>query len=209
MDKQFIVFEGPDHCGKSLQINLLKEYLKEKHPDTYDNMIFTREPGGYNSTISEKIRELLLDPDNHMSDITEAYLYAASRAEHCNNIQEWLSEGKSVITDRFVFSSYVYQGVARGLGVQKVIEINREAIENLRPSLIIYNRVNFETYLKRKGNIANLDRLEQNDEKFFRSIIDAYDNLMNSNINGYNIRVVDANQPIEKVHADILKILNL
>ena len=108
----FITFEGGDGSGKSTQIRLLEEHLREAGYD----VVLTREPGG--TAISEKIRELILDPANEeMDDMTEAFLYAAARAQLVSQlIKPALEEGKIVICDRFVDSSIAYQAFGRGLG---------------------------------------------------------------------------------------------
>ena len=128
----FITFEGGDGSGKSTQISILKESLIEKGYD----VILTREPGG--TDISEKIRELILDPENgEMEDITEAYLYAAARAQLVRQlIKPALEEGKVVICDRFVDSSIAYQGFGRGLG-DAVGVINTYAVDDCMPDLTI------------------------------------------------------------------------
>ena len=112
MEGIFITIEGPDGAGKSTQIELLKNYLEEKG---YDSVV-TREPGG--TPISESIRNIILDPVNKMMDpMTEALLFASSRAQHVSElIRPALEEGKIVLCDRFMDSSIAYQGYGRGLG---------------------------------------------------------------------------------------------
>ena len=114
MEGRFITIEGTDGGGKSTQIEKLVEYLKSMGRE----VVVTREPGGTN--ISEKLREILLDAKNsEMTDITEALLYAASRAQHVEEkILPAVKEGKIVICDRFLDSSIVYQGYARGLDIE-------------------------------------------------------------------------------------------
>ena len=108
----FISLEGPDGSGKSTQIELLKQYFN----DIGREVVITREPGG--TRISEKIRDIILDNEHtEMGYITEAMLYAASRAQHVEEIIiPALRENKIIICDRFVDSSYVYQGVGRKFG---------------------------------------------------------------------------------------------
>ena len=120
----FITFEGGDGSGKSTQIGILRDRLMEAGYD----VILTREPGG--TQISEKIRELILDPANsEMDDMTEAMLYAAARAQLVRQlIKPALTEGKVVICDRFVDSSIAYQGFGRGLG-DAVGVINTYAVD--------------------------------------------------------------------------------
>ncbi len=107
----FITFEGTDGAGKSTQIRFINEYLLNKGLDT----LVTREPGG--CEISEKIRDILLDRDSGEMDAkTEALLYAAARAQHVEEvIKPAVGSGKIVISDRFIDSSYAYQGYGRGM----------------------------------------------------------------------------------------------
>lgn len=123
----FITMEGPDGSGKSTQIELLKDYLSEKGYD----IIVTREPGG--TQISEKIRKIILDKENEkMSDMTELMLYVAARAQLVDEvIKPALDKNQVVISDRFVDSSAVYQGIARGLGTKLVYEMNQYAISRM------------------------------------------------------------------------------
>ena len=132
----FIVMEGPDGSGKTTQINLLKEYLEEAG---YECLI-TREPGG--TVIGEKVRQLILNPEHkEMSPVTEMLLYAASRAQLVHEvIGPALEEGKIVISDRFVDSSIVYQGIARKLGISTVSAVNAPGIVPMESFLLIYQR---------------------------------------------------------------------
>ena len=127
----FIVMEGPDGSGKTTQINLLKEYLEEAG---YECLI-TREPGG--TVIGEEVRQLILNPEHkEMSPVTEMLLYAASRAQLVHEvIGPALEEGKIVISDRFVDSSIVYQGIAGG--IEKFCKV---AIRKNRRILIVWSR---------------------------------------------------------------------
>ena len=130
----FITFEGCEGVGKSTQLALLKDYLKRTGQDA----VYVREPGS--TVISEKIRAVVLDPENSaMTAETEALLYAAARAQLVSEvILPALAEGKTVICDRYVDSSVAYQGYARGLGVEFVTAINRFALENATPDITVF-----------------------------------------------------------------------
>lgn len=166
----FIVMEGPDGSGKTTQINLLKEYLEEAG---YECLI-TREPGG--TVIGEEVRQLILNPEHkEMSPVTEMLLYAASRAQLVHEvIGPALEEGKIVISDRFVDSSIVYQGIARNLGISTVSAVNAPGIGIYRPDGIFFIDLSEAEGLRRKKEQKNLDRMEQEGIDFHHMVSEGY-----------------------------------
>ena len=191
----FITFEGGDGSGKSTQISILRECLIEKGYD----VILTREPGG--TDISEKIRELILDPENgEMEDITEAYLYAAARAQLVRQlIKPALEEGKVVICDRFVDSSIAYQGFGRGLG-DAVGVINTYAVDDCMPDLTILLKLDPERGSSRIAGREH-DRIEQASDDFHRKVYEGYLKLEEK----YPDRIlgVDASGTIQEIADEI------
>ncbi len=170
----FISMEGPDGSGKTMQMNMLEQELRQRGLD----VLRSREPGG--TAISEKIRDMLLDPANtEMSDRTEALLYAASRAQHVEQVlKPALRQGKIVLCDRYVDSSLVYQGIGRGLGIPAIEEINAFATGGLQPDVTIVLQIDFEEGLRRKGiQNGGLDRMEAQKEDFLRRIHDGFTEL--------------------------------
>lgn len=194
----FISIEGPDGSGKSTQIGLMKEYFIQKG----FQVIETREPGG--TKISEKIREIILDNDNkEMSAVTEALLYAASRAQHVHEvIKPSILEGKIVICDRYVDSSIVYQGIARGLGVDSVTCINDFAIQGLMPGLTFLFDIDPETALNRKINNGEADRLELEDIKFHKKVYNGYRDISKGS---NRIKIINASRSVDEIHSDVIK----
>ena len=162
--------EGPDGSGKTTQINLLKEYLEEAG---YECLI-TREPGG--TVIGEEVRQLILNPEHkEMSPVTEMLLYAASRAQLVHEvIGPALEEGKIVISDRFVDSSIVYQGIARNLGISTVSAVNAPGIGIYRPDGIFFIDLSEAEGLRRKKEQKNLDRMEQEGIDFHHMVSEGY-----------------------------------
>jgi len=199
----FITFEGPDGCGKTSIINLIKEYYKDN-----EKIIFTREPGG--TKISEKIREIILSNDNaNMSPRTEALLYAASRAQHIDElIKPNLEKGNIVVSDRFVLSSLAYQGGGRELGVEDVRKINDFAINGVNPDMIIFFYVDPLTTLKRKSLNENADRLELSGDDFHSRVYDTYMELLEEMKDDKVLRKVDATKSMEEVFEDVKKIID-
>lgn len=198
----FITIEGTDGAGKSTQIELLTEYLSKKGRD----VLVTREPGG--TPIGEKIREIILDTENsEMSDITEAMLYAASRAQHVNEkIKPALLEGKIVICDRFVDSSIAYQSSARGISRELIEDINKYAVCGITPDITLYFDITPEEGIKRKKNMHKLDRIEKEKEDFHKRVYDGYQNLLK--LYPERIKRVDASKSISDVHKQVIEYIN-
>lgn len=194
---RLIALEGPDGSGKTTQIELLEKHLKESGYE----VVRTREPGG--TEISEKIREIILDNDNsNMSYMCEALLYAASRAQLVNEvIKPALSSGKMVICDRFVYSSMVYQGIGRGLGMERIKSINEAALDGLEADLIFMITIPYEEGLKRKKMQRTLDRLENSGNEFHKKVFEGYLDICKK----YDkIEVIDGNRNIHEIHKDII-----
>ncbi len=191
----FITFEGGDGAGKSTQINLAKDYLEEKGYD----VVLTREPGG--TKIGEKIREVLLDRENgEMDPLTEAMLYAASRAQHVKEvIAPALEAGKVVISDRFADSSYAYQAYARNLG-DCVFDINAYAVGEYVPDRTFLLKVDPAVGKKRLAN-GQEDRIEMEKLDFHQKVYDGYCSLERM----YPDRIVGiaADQSIEQISSVI------
>ncbi|SHH46462.1 dTMP kinase [Caloranaerobacter azorensis DSM 13643] len=198
----FITMEGPDGSGKSTQIRLLEEYLQDKGY----NVVVTREPGG--TRISEDIRKVILDTSNtNMSPYTEALLYAASRAQHVHEvILPALRDGKIVICDRFVDSSLVYQGFARGLGIDKIKEINDFATGGLEPDITLFFDIDADTALKRIGNRTKRDRLDKEDIKFHRKVYEGYMKI--KEMYSHRIEVINATYDIENIFKHIKDVVD-
>ncbi len=194
----FITFEGLDGSGKTTQIALLADYLKRKGRE----VITTIEPGG--TTLGDRIRQILLDKNNAgMSHKAEIFLFEASRAELVSKvIAPALGSGKIIICDRFFDSTIAYQGIARGLGVEKVMELSLWATDGIVPDLTFLLSVDVEGGEKRlSGSSKNRDRIESEEEKFKQRIFDGYIELARK----YSGRIVliDAKQEIKTIFNQI------
>jgi len=165
----FVTFEGIEGSGKSTQVRMLVEYLKEHKLD----YITTREPGG--TPIAESIRTLLLDPGNaEMLPATELLLYCASRAQHTGElILPALASGKIVICDRYYDSTYAYQGAARRLDEQMIETLTKMATFDTQPDLTVLLDVPVQAGLLRIKD-RTLDRLEQEDISFHERVRQHY-----------------------------------
>ena len=193
----FITMEGPDGSGKTTQIQLLRDYLSGKGYD----IIVCREPGG--TKISEAIRQVILNKDfTEMGNMTEMLLYAAARAQLVEEvIRPALENDKIVICDRFVESSAVYQGIARGMGIELVYEINQYAIGDTMPDLTIMIDIDAGTGISRKKKQAELDRMERETMEFHQRVVEGYRKIAVQ----YPERIlkIDGSGSIEDIHGQI------
>ena len=191
-----------DKSGDAI-INLLKEYLEEAG---YECLI-TREPGG--TVIGEEVRQLILNPEHkEMSPVTEMLLYAASRAQLVHEvIGPALEEGKIVISDRFVDSSIVYQGIARKLGISTVSAVNAPGIGIYRPDGIFFIDLSEAEGLRRKKEQKNLDRMEQEGIDFHHMVSEGYRKVLSGRPEVMKIdggRSIDTIQKKIRNHVDEL-----
>ena len=195
----FISMEGPDGSGKSTQIELLKQYFEE----TGKEVIITREPGG--NRISEAIREIILNKDfTEMSPTTEMLLYASARAQLISEvIAPAIDSGKMVISDRFVDSSLVYQGLARGLGVENVYEVNKHAIGDYMPDITFMFDLPAEVGLSRKKDQKELDRMELEGLEFHKKVAEGYREMAQRFPE--RITVVDATLPVTEIYGIVVE----
>lgn len=195
----FLSFEGSDGCGKSTQMKILADWLKT----CGWRVKTTREPGG--GPISEAIRALVLDPQHKgMSDICEAYLFAASRAQHVRDtIQPALERGEIVLCDRFLDSSVAFQGAGRGLGLETVMEINRIAVDGTMPDATFLFEIDPHTAMSRRLSASAPDRIEQEKQDFVARVYAAFEALAKSDPD--RVRRIDANGTIDEVHETVAK----
>ena len=195
----FITFEGIDFCGKSTQVQLLRDYLIEQKKE----VLLIREPGG--TGISEKIREILLDKkNNEMVMETEIFLFSASRAQLVKEvIRPHLQKGYYVISDRFHDSSTAYQGYGRGLSVDAILNIHNLAIGKTIPDITFFIDIPNDIAMVRKKNIAHsdLDRIEVSDNSFYERVRDGYLKLAESE---KRFKVIDGTQNIKEINEQII-----
>jgi dTMP kinase len=164
----FITFEGLDGSGKSTQAELLRDALEAEGR----RVVLTREPGG--TETGEGIRSLLLH-GGELAPWTEAMLFAAARAELVQRvIVPALEEGADVISDRYIDSSLAYQGIARGLGVERVLELNLHATRGLLPDRTILLLLDPAEAAARSGET---DRIEREGDEFRTSVDAAFREL--------------------------------
>ncbi|MCR5308203.1 MAG: dTMP kinase [bacterium] len=193
----FITFEGGEGTGKTTIINYISKYLNDKGY----SVVTTREPGGID--IAEQIRNIILDVKNTKMDYrTEALLYAASRTQHlAEKVIPALKENKIVLCDRYLDSSLVYQGIARGLGVDNVLKVNMFATEYM-PNITFFIDVKPEICFKRlKDNHREMDRLDLEKMDFHNKVYEGYREIAKMYPN--RIVSIDGDRRIEDIIEDI------
>ena len=166
---KFITFEGCERVGKTTQLQRLKRYLELSGQD--GGFVFTKEPGG--TPTADKIRALILDKENtSLTAKTEALLYAASRAQHVEElILPALESGRHVICDRYFDSSVAYQVYGRGLPYEYVRSINSYALENCSPDYTVFFDLHPDNAFNRRGAA---DRIELESAEFHRRVYEGF-----------------------------------
>ena len=166
----FVTFEGLDGSGKTTQVELLAQRLRADGLE----VVTTREPGG--TPLGEGIRDLILDGDGRISAWAEAALFAAARAELVDRvIAPALERGAVVVCDRYIDSSLAYQGIARGLGVDRILELNLHATRGVLPDKTFLLLIDPEEAARRRGGAR--DRIEREGEEFRARVDGAYRQL--------------------------------
>ena len=202
MKGKFITLERPNDSSKKKDNKIIVKKLK----DEGHKVLLTREPGGID--ISEQIRNIILDKKNvKMEARTEALLYAAARRQHLiEKVQPALNQGYIVICDRFVDSSLAYQGVARGIGIDEVYQMNQFAIGDIQPDATIFFDLPYEIGLARinKGNRSR-DRLDLESNDFHKKVYEGYMEICNKFAD--RITKIDANKSIDEVVDQVLTVI--
>lgn len=199
----FITFEGGEGSGKSSAIKAIANYLSNNNIP----FISTREPGG--TPIGEQIRNVILTNNNQEMDIsTEALLFAASRRQHLKEkIWPSLNQGINVLCDRYLDSSLAYQGYARGLGIENVLEMNKFATENTFPDITFFFDIDPELGLKRISLNQNreVNRLDREKLSFHKSVREGFKNLAVLFPERYVI--IDASKSLDEVVNQCLSVI--
>jgi dTMP kinase len=191
----FIVLDGPDGCGKSTQTVMLAKYLKNQGVRT---SVF-RDPGS--TAVGEKIRKILLDPKNHISDRAELLLYMASRAQLWQEcIAPALKKRNCVLLDRWLSSTCAYQGFAGGLGIAKVIDIAEHSLQKIWPDLTIILDIDLRTAKKRIKR--SFDRMEQKNAAYHKKVRTGFLKLAKLRD---DIIVIDGSADKQTVHKRIIQ----
>lgn len=203
----FITFEGCEGCGKSTQSLLLFNLLTSHGIAA----VHTREPGG--TSLAEKVRHILLDPESTISPMAELLLYEAARAQHADElIRPSLKAGKIVICDRYIDATLAYQGYGRKLDRQVIAQLNAIAARDAVPNLTICLDIPVEKGLERARSLkkdpfggGQGDRLEREEISFHRRVRNGYRALARQFPR--RIKILPTGATVESTHAAIMKIV--
>jgi dTMP kinase len=189
----FVTFEGVDGSGKSTQARLLAERLRKEGRE----VVLTREPGG--TALGEEVRSLLLHGE-HIAPWAEAALFAAARAQLVDEvIRPALARGVDVVSDRYLDSSLAYQGLARGLGIERVLELNLLATSGILPDRTFLVLVPPVDAAARRGDEP--DRIEREGAGFVEEVDRAYREI--ARVFGQRVQVVDGTRNPEDIARDV------
>ena len=194
----FITFEGADGCGKTTQIKLLDEYLRNNGHKT----LITREPGA--KGLGEKVREILLNYDGEVSPRCESFLFLADRAQHADCIiKPAVKNGVIVLCDRHTDSTIAYQGYGRGVNIPELKHLNEMAVGGLKPDLTLVFDIDVQTSMSRVG--AQKDRMESAGLEFFERVRKGY--LEIAEQEPERVKVIDSTQSIDEIHKKVLELV--
>ena len=200
MNPIFITLEGIEGSGKSTNIKVINDYLDKKNID----YINTREPGG--SDVGDHLRDILLNTEKRLSNETELLLMLADRVNHIETlINPSLNNGITVISDRYMDSSYAYQGGGREMGLSNIRRI-ADNLNIIQPNLTLLFDLPVEMALERARSRSKLDRFESEEIDFHQKIRDTY--LLLAEEDKERIQIIDASKEIEEVSKQVIDILN-
>jgi len=195
---KFIVFEGIDRSGKSTNSEYALDYLKSKGY----SVLAVREPGG--AVVSEKLREIILDPNLDIKPQAELLLFLASRNQFIEEVvKPSLKKYDFVLCDRFNFSTIAYQGFGRGLDIDKIVELDAFARNGFEADATLYFDIIMDTFRARAR--ASVDRMEQEKDTFFEKVLNGYKFLAKNEKKCY---IIDSTKPLVEVTREVKRTLN-
>jgi dTMP kinase len=200
----FITFEGIDGSGKSTQLRMLVNFLKQRGCD----ILSTREPGG--TPVGIRLRAALLDAQEEVDPLTELLVFAADRAQHVRRVlRPALESGQIVFSDRYADATAAYQGAGRGFKPELIAEIIELATEGLKPDLtLLFDLSVIDSITRTRRRINGQqhgDRLDGETAEFHARVRDAYLSIARSEPE--RVRIVETNQPVELTHERVKEIV--
>jgi dTMP kinase len=200
----FITFEGIDGSGKSTQLRMLANYLKEAGCE----VVVTREPGG--TPVGNRLRAALLDAHEEVDPLTELLVFAADRAQHVRRVlRPAIESGQVIISDRYADATVAYQGAGRGFSPELIAEIVQLATEGLKPDLTVLFDLSVEESISRTSRRSNDkhkgDRLDAEAADFHVRVHSAYLELARAE--PQRVKIVETNRPPEETHKRVKEIV--
>ncbi len=196
----FITFEGTDGCGKTTQIERLKDYFEAQGR----KVIMTREPGA--KGLGTKLREILLNYDGEVSSNCESFLFLADRAQHIDTlIKPAIERGEIVLCDRHIDSTVAYQGYGRGLDLDRIHMLNDIATSGMKPDITFVFDIDVETAQERVGKTK--DRMESAGLEFFKRVRQGFLEIAKSEPK--RVKVLDATQTRDEISEQVVEYVNL
>jgi dTMP kinase len=198
----FISFEGIEGAGKSTQIKNITSYLEEKD----FRVLLLREPGG--TIFGEKLRKAILETQAELHPLAEAHLFASARAEMIHEVilKEMAVPGTIIISDRYIDSSLAYQGMARGLGFETILNIHQHFPLSLVPHLTLYFKIDLQTSMERqKIRNAPKDYFEAQGNDFYNNLIAGYEKSLE--LFPHRVKCINAIATQEKITEDVKLII--
>ena len=195
----FLSFEGIEGAGKSTQITKLQEYLENKN----FRVLVLREPGG--TVFGEKLRQAILNSQSPIHPVAELHLFASSRAQLLQEVtlKELAVPNTVIIYDRYIDSTLAYQGVARSLGMETVLQTHLSFPLTLTPHLTFYLRIPADlSHSRQKMRNAPKDYFEKQGQNFYDKLVEGYDR--SAEIFTDRIKIINGNQDLDRVHQDIV-----
>lgn len=200
MSGKFIVIDGIEGAGKSTQMQFIVNYFQEQGK----KVVQTREPGG--SPLGEKLRNILLHDDISITPLSELLLMFAARHQHIHEtILPAMQQGAIVISDRFVDSSYAYQGGGRNIDISIIEQLEHLTLAGFTPDLTLFLNLPLEVALERISKRDKSDRIEGEDDSFFQRTYEGYQQRLQRNS---HIKIINSAQSIEETQQQILQLLH-
>ena len=192
---KLITFEGIDGCGKTTQIKKIAEFLKSNN----EKYVVLREPG--NTLLSEKIRNILLDPESNINDISETLLFLSARSQLVSEyIEKAINENKFILCDRYIDSTIAYQGYGRGIDLNILYELNKFATKGIFPDLTLIFDLDLDVAVSRISK--NKDRIESSGKKFLNRVKNGY--LEMSKTESRYQLIHSKTKSIDEIHREVI-----
>lgn len=204
MKGKFITFEGIDGSGKSTQLRMLADTLRERGVD----ILVTREPGG--TPLGRRLREAFLETEETVAPMAELLSFAADRAQHVEFlIKPSIADGRIVISDRYADATFAYQGAGRGFPEEQVNSVIELATGGLKPDLTLFFDITVEEAIRRMNvrdaAYAKRNRMDEETAEFYARVRESYLGIASREPERF--KIIEAGRTVEAIHADVVEIV--